>query len=339
MNEPKVWIRKRKTKRGKSYHLRWICPEARAWKSRHVGSDRRQAVYEAAKLEEQLFNGTYRGLLQTTWDAFVDDHVKRIELDRYAADNRRTLEEFGATVHPGSPKDVTYSMLELFVTHLRKRGNQPSTTNTKLRHLRRALNMAIKRNYLAVSAFNNDLFRKAEKKPPRVLKDGQEEALLDAADTLYGFRWRSFLYTALQTGGRRAELLSLPWGRVGFDNMRIHFAKTKSHKDRYVPIEEKMIAILRKLQAQTLVEGGPFLGMERGLDKRWNRIRKRAGVDVTLHDLRRTYCTRSIRAGVPLPTVQKLMGHANIKTTLEHYNWVSQDDLRDASRKLARKFG
>ena len=45
---------------------------------------------------------------------------------------------------------------------------------------------------------------------------------------------------------------------------------------------------------------------------------------VTIHDLRRTFITRLIRAGVPLPTVQKLAGHADIKTTLTHYNTIGR---------------
>lgn len=67
------------------------------------------------------------------------------------------------------------------------------------------------------------------------------------------------------------------------------------------------------------------------------RIRKQAEVPhVSLHDCRRTCATRLIRADVPLPTVQKMMGHADIKTTLEHYNWVSDDDMREALNKVAK---
>lgn len=51
---------------------------------------------------------------------------------------------------------------------------------------------------------------------------------------------------------------------------------------------------------------------------------------IQMHDLRRTFVTRLIRANVPLPTVQKLAGHRDIKTTLKFYNWVSMDDRREA---------
>lgn len=336
-NAPKVWIRKRKTKAGKTtYHLRWYCPSERKLKSRQAGTDYRRAMCEAAKLAEELADGSYRSLRRTTWEAFVNNHIDRIEGERNAIEAKRTLEELSKVIHPRSPKDVTYGSLEAYVLHLRRNGNTAATINKKLRYVRAALNMAIKRKYAAVSEFAGDLFRKVERKPPRVLVVGQETALLDAAETLYGFRWRCLVYVALWTGGRRGELLSLPWDRVGFDSMRIHFANTKSHKDRYVPIDDKMIGVLRKLQAQTLVYGGPFIGMADNLSREWGRIRKRAGVNVSLHDLRRTCCTRLIRAGVPLPTVQKIMGHADIKTTLEYYNWVSDDDMREAIQRMSQ---
>ena len=68
--------------------------------------------------------------------------------------------------------------------------------------------------------------------------------------------------------------------------------------------------------------------MADNLGRRWKRIITKAKVSgVSIHDLRRTYVTRMVRAGVPLSTVQQLAGHSHIKTTLKHYNEVSENDL------------
>lgn len=57
---------------------------------------------------------------------------------------------------------------------------------------------------------------------------------------------------------------------------------------------------------------------------------------VTIDDLRRTYIARLIRAGVALPTVQKLSGYANVKVIIDYYNRVGEDDLRAAVERLCQ---
>jgi integrase len=176
---------------------------------------------------------------------------------------------------------------------------------------------------------------KLDKKAPRIVTPGEEAKLLDAAEAAYGLQMRAFVYVALNTGGRRGELTGLTWDRVDFDGERVHFAHTKGKRDRFVPFNPDVASILRRVQAMTLKDGGPFVGLGSALDTRWKRVRSKAGVaDVTIHDLRRTYITRLIRAGVPLPTVQRLAGHEDIKTTLDYYTWVSDDDLRAGVAKL-----
>ena len=97
---------------------------------------------------------------------------------------------------------------------------------------------------------------------------------------------------------------------------------------------------LRRLQVQTLKDGGPFVGLASRLSKEWAATLAKAEVEgLTVHDLRRTYVTRLIRAGVPLPTVRKLAGHSSIETTLRYYNWVSDDDLREGMAKLGQAVG
>ena len=65
-------------------------------------------------------------------------------------------------------------------------------------------------------------------------------------------------------------------------------------------------------------------------------VREAKTKPIRIHDLRATYVTRLIRAGVPLPTVQRLAGHANIATTIDYYNEVNTDDLRAGVAKLRK---
>jgi len=341
-DETRVWIARRRNKGRDTYRLRWVDPVAHKVRTKAVGTDRARAERERVIVQSQLDEGSYQSLTRITWDAFVTDHVSKIEGKRNAVEAKRTLIEFGEIVTPKSPKDVTYTMVEAYVAHLREIGNQPATINKKLRYIRAALNRAIRRGHAFKNPMDGDLFRSVEQRPPRIATDEEETALLAAAEALAGFRVRAFVYAALNTGGRRSELCSLTWDRIRLDGdePQVHFARTKSHKDRLVPINPDLVVLLRRLQAMTLQQGGPFIGIRKKLTGTWKRILDRAGIEtLTIHDLRRTYVARLIRAGVPLPSVQKLAGHADIQTTLRYYNWVSDRDLREAVKMLKKDAG
>ncbi|WP_034340320.1 tyrosine-type recombinase/integrase [Deinococcus misasensis] len=55
----------------------------------------------------------------------------------------------------------------------------------------------------------------------------------------------------------------------------------------------------------------------------------------TIHDIRRTYITLSIRAGVMPEVVAKLVGHSSIKITLEEYRKIQSDEVDEAAVKVA----
>ena len=135
----------------------------------------------------------------------------------------------------------------------------------------------------------------------------------------------------MNTGGRRGELLALLWARIVLDgdDPHVHFAKTKSHRDRIVRINPDVVDMLLRLKVQTPRHGGPLIGMGNNSGRTSGRIAQEAKVlDVTIHDLRRTFVTHVIREGAPMPTVQKLGGHANVSTTVRYYTWISNDNLR-----------
>ena len=57
----------------------------------------------------------------------------------------------------------------------------------------------------------------------------------------------------------------------------------------------------------------------------------------TLHDLRHTFASHLVMEGVDLPTVQKLMGHADISTTMI-YAHLAPDHMKDAINRLSSRF-
>lgn len=79
------------------------------------------------------------------------------------------------------------------------------------------------------------------------------------------------------------------------------------------------------------------------INSAFKRICKNAGINkpVNTHMLRHTFATRCIEAGVDLPVLQKLMGHANIETTIntygDIYNYYKQKETQKVIDYLKRE--
>ena len=151
------------------------------------------------------------------------------------------------------------------------------------------------------------------------------------------------------SGMRLGELLNLPvdclrhLGNLGSkEQWALHVPLGKLHTDRLVPVDDE----LRRIYARSLLlrqyhdaaSLSPFLLPRRlsGHDAACNALRdylaeaaQQAGCSarVTPHQLRHTYATEMLRAGVSLPGVMQLLGHRTIQMTLL-YVQVSQTDLQ-----------
>jgi integrase len=111
---------------------------------------------------------------------------------------------------------------------------------------------------------------------------------------------------------------------------------------RNVPLTDATINILKRRQLET---EGPFLFPRKGdNDKPLTTVRKAhhktlraASLDppFRLYDFRHTYGSRTAMAGVDLPTLKELMGHADISTTMRYVH-PTPEHKREAVRKLER---
>jgi integrase len=65
----------------------------------------------------------------------------------------------------------------------------------------------------------------------------------------------------------------------------------------------------------------------------WGTLRKRAGVQCRLHDLRHTAATKMAEAGVPESTMLAIMGHMS-RAMLERYSHIRMKAKREAVKSL-----
>ncbi len=165
----------------------------------------------------------------------------------------------------------------------------------------------------------------------RVLSKDEQSLLVPTLNAEY-----ARLFTVvLGTGLRERELLGLvPEDITGNKSiLRVRSDTAKGGKAREVPI---LPEVLEALEAQIKVEG------RRAGERLWGQCSsavvkyvqaaaKRVGIPpLCMHDLRRTFGTRCAVAGMPLPQLQRIMGHHSAEVTMRYYVHVQRHDLSQA---------
>ena len=118
-------------------------------------------------------------------------------------------------------------------------------------------------------------------------------------------------------------------------------AHAKSGKTRYVPLNDEAVRILKTWRTSDVTPTGyvfPGAGGERLIDVKtaWKPLLRVAGVTgFRFHDLRHTFASRLVMAGVDLNTVRELLGHADLKMTLR-YAHLAPEHKAAAVAKLPR---
>lgn len=182
--------------------------------------------------------------------------------------------------------------------------------------------------------------RGPEYKEIEFLSKAEIKALLASLTSTY----YPLVFTYLQTGLRRSELVFLEWTDIDFDKKLIRVINkqahpTKSYKPRHIPIDDKLITVFNSIPRSPT---SPYVFLtERGTQRFNNlvanlkRAARKAKIrkNVTVHMLRHTYASHLVMAGVDLTTVKALLGHADIHTTMR-YAHLAPEHLKDAVNKL-----
>ena len=216
----------------------------------------------------------------------------------------------------------------------------PGGANRTLDVLLQILNRAVRCGHLAANPARG-VVRNRRARPTRFLSRAEVERLHAALDAHRGRRAGSGRQQAdvirllLLTGCRKAEIMTLRWTEVDGDVVQLRDSKTGR---RTVWLNAPARAIL----ARQPRGGSPFVFPApdgapgpRTLDlSLWRKVRREAGLaGVRLHDLRHTFASQAVLAGVALPVVSQLLGHAGARMTLR-YAHVADRDVEAAAERV-----
>ena len=153
---------------------------------------------------------------------------------------------------------------------------------------------------------------------------------------------KPIVIVALNTGMRKEEILSLKWKDLDYRSRTISILDTKNGESRELPMNDIVYRALLDIGKKT---GGPWVFCKKNgerygnVRKAFGGARKRAGiVDFRFHDLRHTFASHLVMAGVDLRTVQELLGHKSFEMTLR-YAHLSPEHKKAALDVLGKKMG
>lgn len=166
------------------------------------------------------------------------------------------------------------------------------------------------------------------RKLPLILTGRELQKLFRSAISL---KAEMVLKIAYCGGLRRNEIANLKLTDIDSVNFRLRIENSKGAKDRYTLLSRKMIDSLRQYYREYKPEYYLFNGQKKGSPYSEQGLRwcfteslKRSGIQkpVSFHNLRHSFASHLLALGNDLVSIQKLMGHDDIRTTM---NYIQQN--------------
>jgi site-specific recombinase XerD len=183
-----------------------------------------------------------------------------------------------------------------------------------------------------------------EKKLPVVLSVDEVRQVLARVRR---WRYRVCLSTIYACGLRLQEGLHLQISHIDGGRQLLHVCQGKGGKDRYVPLPQPVLEMLRQYwsthrdpvwlfpSAHQTVEGPMDAS---GLQRAFQAARRDSGIQkpATVHTLRHSYATHLLEAGLNLRIIQTYLGHASPTTTAiyTHLTKPSEDLAMQAVNRM-----
>lgn len=226
------------------------------------------------------------------------------------------------------PDRLTAAQIQSYLLYLvEERKLAPSSCNVALHGLRFFYHEALKRPDVQFAIPR----ARAPQRLPDILSREEIERLFTATNLL---KHRVLLMTTYAAGLRVSEVCALKVSDLDSERMTIRVEQGKGAKDRYTLLSPRLLKELR-LYWQAYRPQQWLFPAARCADRSLNphaaqrmfyaardraKITKRCGI----HGLRHAFATHLLEAGTDVHTIQRLMGHTDIHTTMRYFHVARQ---------------
>jgi site-specific recombinase XerD len=160
------------------------------------------------------------------------------------------------------------------------------------------------------------------------------------------YKYYFLIMLLLDTGVRVNELVNIETRNINYSDRAILLVVTKNDKQRYVFFTEETLHIM-KIYLNRYSVDGPYLFpnrdniqkhiTKRAISKSLYNLKKRLNLEgsISPHKWRHTFATRYLRKEGSLISLQHLLGHEDIKTTMI-YEHINKNDLQNMYNKVMK---
>ncbi|MCS7215499.1 MAG: site-specific integrase [Thermodesulfovibrio sp.] len=315
-------------KRGSIYWIRYADPTGRVIRESAKTRNINEALKLLAKRKAQVAEGKYPEkvvIKNYTFSELCDRYNNWATIQRcYEKDKKYIIQELKEKFGSLILRRFTTHLLEQYQVDLAKQGLKPATINKKIACIKHMFTKAVEWDMVeeeVLKRIRRVKFLKEDNKRLRYLTEEEIHSLLSHCDKhLY-----PIVFTALNTGMRKDEILSLKWDNVDLKNGYIHVEKTKNSERRDIPMNSHLLSLFKELFKNRKL-GVDYVFVNPETNTRYydikrsfkHALRKAKITDFKFHDLRHTFASHLVMNGVDLATVKELLGHKDIKMTLRY---------------------
>jgi integrase/recombinase XerD len=182
-------------------------------------------------------------------------------------------------------------------------------------------------------------YSRPEKKLPVVLSQREVARLFESVANI---KHLSMLMLAYSAGLRVSEIAHLHVDDIDAERMVVRVRQGKGRKDRLVPLSALVLEMLRQYRSMYELRRYLFPGSDpdrpisvSSIQSACRKAVLAAGITkkASMHTLRHTFATHLLEAGTDIRTIQVLLGHNSLRTTVR-YTHVSTDKLRTTRTPL-----